>query len=157
MVHHHFIRIVHHPASFLSVWTVRRSARRSAESADRSVVSQLSTWIYVFIYTNRSGWTSGANCLNSILAEEKIKRDLLSVRTGSSQSLLCRLLMGDVYDPGLLSDPFFCWLFFFFLKFVNKNKHDLNGTFPFFSFTVVVVLLCSSHPALLSFTHKHTK
>lgn len=44
-----------------------------AAQTDCSLVSQLSTWIYIFIYTNQGGRASRADCLNSILAEVKIK------------------------------------------------------------------------------------
>lgn len=48
------------------------SAARFAVAANCSLVSPLSTWIYVFIYTKRLDRTSRADCFNSIGAEENL-------------------------------------------------------------------------------------
>lgn len=58
---------------FPQCWTVWLSARCLLRWLTALFISQLSTWIYIFIYTNRFGRTSRVDCLNSILAEEKIK------------------------------------------------------------------------------------
>lgn len=98
-------------SEFRQCWTVWLSVWCLLRWLYCSFISQLSTWIYIFICTNQFSWTSRANCLNSILAEEKIKAAVLALRIGSSQSLLCSLMMDNVYDLGLLLDPF---LFVFF-------------------------------------------
>lgn len=59
--------------SFLSVELFGCQLRRLPRRLTALLISQLSTWIYIFIYTNRFGRTSRADSLNSILAEEKIK------------------------------------------------------------------------------------
>lgn len=58
----------------------RRRARLSARCPQLRL-QKLSTWIYIFIYTDDSA--GRAECCSSVLAEEKIK--LLCSRTGSSQ------------------------------------------------------------------------
>lgn len=75
VVHYHILTNVRlcHPyggtrASFLSV-----DLFGCQLSVLLTFISQLSTWIFIFIYTDPFGWTSWADCLNSILAEEKIK------------------------------------------------------------------------------------
>lgn len=114
------------------------SAARFAVAANCSLVSPLSTWIYVFIYTKRLDRTSRGEPTVSIPLELRRifyfflffvikKKKLLCLRTGSSWSL-CSLSMDRVYDLWLPLDPFF----FFFWKFVNKDKRVLNRIFPIY-------------------------